>query len=124
MRWARSYSIVDHQLLHGGYCRRLSHQALTLYLFVVVVGDSQGKSFYADPTIGRILRLSDADLALARNALIQEGLITYHKPYWWVNNLSLPQCKRPTQRVRSSVPTLIGDILRRTTDDPKAPTHA
>ena len=46
MRWAKSYSIVDHGLLHGGYFHRLSHEAPSLYLFLVVVGDRDGKSYY------------------------------------------------------------------------------
>ncbi|OGP96081.1 MAG: hypothetical protein A2157_19010 [Deltaproteobacteria bacterium RBG_16_47_11] len=37
MRWARSYSIIDHQILHGRYLHRLSHESISLYLFLVVV---------------------------------------------------------------------------------------
>ena len=127
MRCARSYSIVDHQLLHGRFFQKLSHQALALYLFVVVVGDAQGKSYYADRTIGGILHLSDADLTLARNKLIETGLVTYHKPYWWVTSLSLPagkQDKKPAEPTVCAVPTLIGDILRGTSLDSKVRTHA
>jgi len=58
MRWARSYSIIDHQILHGRYLHRLTHEALALYLFLVVVGDRQGRSFYADRSTTEILRLS------------------------------------------------------------------
>jgi hypothetical protein len=42
MRWGRSYSIIDHQILQIGYLHRLSYAMMILYLFLVVVGDRQG----------------------------------------------------------------------------------
>lgn len=88
MRWARSYSIIDHQILHGRYLHRLSHESMILYLFLVVVGDRQGRSFYSDRSITEILRLSDPKLHHAREELISEGLISYRRPYWELNNLT------------------------------------
>src|SRR4030065_1158704 len=82
MRWARSYSIIDHQILHGGYLNRLSHESMILYLFLVVVGDRQGRSFYSERSIMEILRLSGPKLNHAREELISEGLISYRRPYW------------------------------------------
>jgi len=87
MRQAKSYSIIDHQLLHGGYLHRLSHEAMVLYLFLALVGDKSGRSFYADATITLILRLEMQVLHEARRELIKEGLIAYQKPYWWVKNI-------------------------------------
>ena len=84
MRWARSYSIIDHQILHGGYLHRLSHESMILYLFLVVVADRQGRSFYSDRSITEILRLSGPKLHQAREGLISEGLIGYRRPYWEV----------------------------------------
>lgn len=99
MREARSYSIVDHRLLHGGYLGRLSHTALALYLFLVVVGDREGRSFYSDASAGAILRLSGPALADARQELIASALIRYRRPYWWVESLtharSLVSAPRP-----------------------------
>jgi len=34
MRWARSHSIIDHDLLQGGYLHRLRHESIILYLFL------------------------------------------------------------------------------------------
>jgi len=87
MRWAKSYSIIDHQLLHGGYLHRLSHEAIVLYLFLVVVGDRDGRSFYSDVSIMGILRLNGRQLNNAMMQLIKEGLIDYRRPYWQVNNI-------------------------------------
>ena len=60
---------------------------MILYLFLVVVGDRQGRSFYSDRLITEILRLSGAKLDQGREELIREGLISYRRPYWEVKNL-------------------------------------
>jgi len=87
MRWARSYSIIDHQIPHGGYLHRLGHDSLILDLFLVGVGDPQRRSFYSDRSITEILRLSGAKLNQAREELISEGLIGYRRPYGEVENI-------------------------------------
>lgn len=111
MRWAKSYSIVDHSLLHQGHFRVLSHSALALYLFLVVVGDKTGKSFYAERTIESILRMSPATLLKARNELAGRNLIVYRRPNWWVKTLT--QCRvLPTQPRRTEQGLLpIADFL-------------
>ena len=88
MRTAKSYSIVDHALLHGGYFQRLNHQALSLYLFLLVVGDREGKSYYSERAIGEILHFTGNNLTDARRQLIEEGLISWRSPYFWVKNLN------------------------------------
>lgn len=87
MRKARSYSIIDHQIIHGGYLYRLSHESMILYLFLVVAGNCDGRSFWADRTIAQMLRISLDQLNIARQQLIKENLISYKKPYWQVKNI-------------------------------------
>lgn len=58
-----------------------------MYLFLVVVGDREGRSFYGDTTIVEILRLDSKKLDSARLELLREGLIDYRSPYWWVKNI-------------------------------------
>jgi hypothetical protein len=60
---------------------------MILYLFLVVVGDREGRSFYADTTIMKILRLRETQIKDARFQLKKEGLIDYQKPFWWVKNI-------------------------------------
>lgn len=87
MRRARSYAIIDHKIIHGGYLSRLSHEAMILYFFLVVVGNRDGRSFWADSSIVQILRITLTQLNTARQQLIKENLIRYKKPYWWVKNI-------------------------------------
>ena len=90
MRWAQSYSIIDHHLLHGGYLQRIRHESMIVYLFLVVVSDREGKSFYADTTISGIVRLTDQQLQAARSELLREALIDYRRPYWILKNITQP----------------------------------
>ena len=60
---------------------------MILYLFLVVVGDRQGRSFYSDRSIVEILRLSGPRLHHAREELISEALVSYKSPYWEVKNI-------------------------------------
>ncbi len=88
MRRAKSYSIIDHQLLHGGYLKRLSHQSMILYFFLALVGDRDGKSFYKEETIGEVMQLNEDEISNARTELIQEGLIQFKNPFWQVKSIS------------------------------------
>lgn len=87
VRRARIYSIVDCQLLHGGYLHRLSLQAMALYLFLVVVADREGKSFYGERAIMDILRLSADAFNQALGELLSLNLVDYRRPYFWVLTL-------------------------------------
>ena len=42
------FSWVDQRLVRERYIDQLSHEACTLYLFLVTVADAQGLSFYSD----------------------------------------------------------------------------
>lgn len=88
MRWAKSYSIVDHQLLHLGLFQYLSIEALALYLFLVVVSDREGKSYYAERTVADILRLPAERYRAALGELTTSRLVDYRRPYFWVRNLT------------------------------------
>ena len=99
MRWAKSYSIIDHEVLHGGYFQKLSVEALALYLFLVVVADREGKSYYAEKSVADILRLSPEKYCAALSELFRYGLIDFRRPFFWVKNLSLavPRVEKATK---------------------------
>jgi hypothetical protein len=107
-RQAKSYSIVDHELLHGGYFRHLSHKALVLYLFLVVVGDAQGRSFYSVSSIGKILRMDGCEVYAITGELLKQRLIDYASSNWQV--LTLTEAKG--SRISKSVSPLVKEILK------------
>src|SRR5499427_6800259 len=80
----RQFSWVDQRLVRERYIDQLSHEACTLYLFLVAVADAQGLSYYADPSLCQHLSLTGTELHQARQALITRGLVAYHRPLYQV----------------------------------------
>src|SRR5919204_217790 len=75
----RQFSWVDQRLVRERYIDQLSHEACTLYLFLVTVADAQGLSYYADASLCQRLSLTSTALHQARQALITRGLVAYHR---------------------------------------------
>lgn len=89
MRRAHQYSIVDHELLHGGYLTHLSLGGMALYLFLTVVGDKNGMSYYSLKTISCFLKLQNETFVKDYlEELIKLKLVRYQKPNFWVAELT------------------------------------
>jgi hypothetical protein len=71
------FSWVDHRLVRDEYIRRVSPEALALYLLLVTVADAEGLSYYADGTAARLL-------SLTRQELVAASLIAYERPLYQV----------------------------------------
>ena len=90
------FSWIDHRLVRDRHISRCSAHALALYLFLVTVADGQGLSYYADPTICRLLPLDPEALCRARQELISNLLIAYQRPLYQVLALgSVQSSSRP-----------------------------
>jgi hypothetical protein len=83
-RIPRQFSWVDQRLVRERYIDQLSHEACTLYLFLVTVADAQGLSYYADASLGQRLSLTSTALHQARQTLITRGLVAYQRPLYQV----------------------------------------
>jgi len=86
----RQFSWVDQRLVREHYIDRLSHEACTLYLFLVTVADAQGLSYYAERTLAERLSMSLTQLRQARQALITHTLLAYQHPLYQVLALTDP----------------------------------
>ena len=51
---------------------------------LVTVGDEHGLSYYGDSTLGRLLSLTDAEVAAARGQLVAAHVLAYEKPLYQV----------------------------------------
>src|SRR5215468_6348498 len=80
----RQFSWVDQRLVRERYIDQLSHEACTLYLFLVTVADAQGLSYYADASLCQRLSMPTSALHQARQALITRGLVAYQRPLYQV----------------------------------------
>lgn len=110
------FNWVDHRLVSQDFIGRCEHGSLALYLFLVIVADAQGLSFYSDPAIARRLKMSQAQLLEARHQLVKAELIAYQKPLYQVLALeaaSLPPLSGIGQESRSGQVQSAGDVLRR-----------
>jgi hypothetical protein len=74
------------------HAARLSHEAITLYLFLAAVSDQRGLSFYSDTSTAIRLRMSEQAVVAARDELTAEDLVAHRSPLTQV--LSLPQRTR------------------------------
>jgi hypothetical protein len=90
---ATGWSWIDRRFLreHGDY---LSREAMLLYLFLAVVADRHGLSFYSDHTLSSRLHLSQQALERARQELLDRDLIAYQLPLVQVLSLPTPTVSR------------------------------
>jgi len=84
-----SFAFIDHRFLHGGFWGSLDHHQLLLYLFLIIVADRNGLSYYSYDKICTFLRISVDEYILARNALIDQDMIAFDGYLFQV--LSLPE---------------------------------
>lgn len=96
----------------------LPREAILFYLFLVAVSDARGLSFYADPTVSRILKLNQEELTQARARLVSARLILYRYPLYQVLPLpqrppvSSPPVSSGAGEIRGGDPLALGEICR------------
>jgi len=84
-----NFAFIEHRFLHDGFWGSLDHHQLLLYLFLIIVGDRNGLSYYSYDKICTLLRISVDEYILARNTLIDRNMIAFDGYYFQV--LSLPE---------------------------------
>ena len=113
-----SFAFLEHRFLRDGFWGSLSQQALLLYVFLVLVADRHGLSYYSFDKICALLQLSLDDYLLARNALIQQDLVAFDGHLLQVLSLPpRPVCQPPTpfhntQQMAQADPATIRQIIR------------
>ena len=83
-----SFAFLEHRFVRDGFWGSLSQHELLLYVFLVLVADRNGLSYYSFDKICALLQLSLDDYLIARNALIKKDLIAFDGHLFQV--LSLP----------------------------------
>jgi hypothetical protein len=84
-----SFAFIEHRFLRDGFWASLNHHELLLYLFLVIVADRKGLSYYSYDKICNLLKISIDKYILARNSLIEKDLIAFDGKLFQV--LSLPE---------------------------------
>jgi len=84
-----TFGFIEHRFLKEGFFYSLSHYELLLYLFLVLVADRHGLSFYSYDKTCTLLRITVDEFILARDGLIEKDLIAFDGRIFQV--LSLPR---------------------------------
>ena len=71
------FSFIPHRFVTDGFLEALGQQELLLYLFLVLVSDRNGLSFYSYDTICTLLELNLDEYIASRNSLIDKDLIAF-----------------------------------------------
>ena len=106
------FSFIPHRFICDGFLAALQQKELLLYLFLVIVSDRHGLSFYSYDAICTLLQMSLDQYITARNGLMDKDLIAFDGTLFQV--LDLPQ-NRPRQQKskdRSPVEQLIQQTVK------------
>jgi hypothetical protein len=100
----RQFAPIDRRLVYDSHICRMSHQQIILYLFLHVVSDVRGLSYYSDERIGQYLHLSLEQLRQARRGLLHTQYILYHRPIYQILDLPASAEAGPLRRKADSIP--------------------
>jgi len=87
------FSFIPHRFVFDGFLAALGQKELLLYLFLVVVSDRNGLSFYSYDSICTLLELNLDEYIAARDSLIKKDLLAFDGTLFQV--LKLPQKPLP-----------------------------
>ena len=76
----KQFSWVDQRLVRDHHIDQLSHEACTLYLFLVTVADAEGLSVYSERSLCQRLSMTLTGVRQARQALIPRALVASQSP--------------------------------------------
>lgn len=106
------FSFIPHRFVLDGFLAALGQKELLLYLFLVLVSDRNGLSFYSYDRICTLLEMNLDEYIASRDRLIEKDLIAFDGTVFQV--LSLPKKgpeKKKRQR-RSDVEKLIQQTVK------------
>jgi hypothetical protein len=87
------FSFIPHRFITDGFLASLDQVELLLYLFLVLVSDRNGLSFYSYDAMCSLLQLTAEEYIEARDGLIEKDLIAFDGTIFQV--LDLPS--KPVQ---------------------------
>ena len=113
-----SFAFLEHRFIRDGFWTSLSHHEVLLYVFLVLVADRNGLSYYSFDKICALLHLSLDDYLIARNALIKKDLIAFDGHLFQVLSLPPSPLAQPAillhsaQHMEQADPATIRQIIR------------
>ena len=106
------FSFIPHRFVLDGFLTALGQKELLLFLFLVLVSDRNGLSFYSYDTICTLLGLSLDEYIASRNSLMDKDLIAFDGTLFQVLDLPGKLPERQKREVRSPVDKLIQQTVK------------
>ena len=72
-----SFAWIDQRLIRNGFIEVMKHQDMVLYLFLVLVADKNGVSFYRKEKICEAVSLDFSQFEITKDRLINMKLIAF-----------------------------------------------
>jgi len=108
------FSFIPHRFITEGFIASLGQKELLLYLFLILVADRYGLSFYSYDRICSLLHISVDEYVAARDSLINKDLIAFDGTLFQV--LDLPQkpsqVLTPSRRSGNENPVPIAQVIQ------------
>jgi len=95
-----SFAFLEHRFLRDGFWSSMNQHELLLYVFLVVVADRQGLSYYGYDKLCTLLRFTLDDYLAARHGLIEKDLIAFDGHLFQVLSLPKTPAQGPPQTLR------------------------
>ena len=108
------FSFIPHRFITDGFLTFLTQKEPLLYLFLVLVSDRYGLSFYSYDAICSLLQLTIDQYIEARNGLIEKDMVSFDGTLFQVLDL-------PSKPVAPSNPKLAFGCSRESGDQGKDP---
>jgi hypothetical protein len=106
------FSFIPHRFLNDGFLTSLSQKEFLLYLFLILVSDRYGISFYSYDAICSFLELSVDEYIEARDGLTSKDLIAVDGTLFQVLDLPKHPRQSPAKKIhRRDVTNLIQQSL-------------
>jgi hypothetical protein len=106
-----SFAWIDHRLLRNGFLQIMTHQDMALYLFLVLVADRNGVSFYRKEKICDALSFDFRQFEIARDRLINFKLVAYE-----AYTVLSPNGYYQILPIESKAPDFVNQVMKKTTD--------
>jgi hypothetical protein len=108
------FSFIPHRFVTDGFLSSLAPTQLLLYLFLVLVSDRHGLSYYAYDSICSLLQLTLEDYIRARDGLLKKDLIAFDGTLFQVLELPAKPHKSKTLKPdgRQALRKLAGGLFK------------
>jgi hypothetical protein len=110
------FSFIPHRFLTAGFLSSLDQKELLLYLFLILVSDRHGLSFYSYDSICSLLQMNLGQYIEARDGLMEKDLIAFDGTIFQV--LELPSEPKEVSTAKQD-PARIAQLIRQSLNEAK-----